>query len=42
MVGLSSNSKVMKDEVKPTEKKTAAAEKVGLKVAELASREAYS
>lgn len=36
LVGLSSNSKVMMDVIKPSENKTAAAEKVGLKIAELA------
>lgn len=36
LVGLGTNSKALKDEIKSSENKTAAAEKVGLKVAELA------
>jgi len=36
LVGLASNSKEMLKDIKPTEKKTEAARKVGMKIAELA------
>jgi len=36
LIGLGSNSKTMRDEIKPSEKKTVVAEKIGEKIAELA------
>jgi len=36
LIGLGSNSKTMRDEIKPSEKKTVGAEKIGEKIAELA------